>query len=263
MLRKLDKLITILTVVIALCTLACIASIIMLLVKGFDTEIKSHSSDDGGGKNEIQVTLSPTPDYGQSYIDSMIFICDSTLADITKYPLLSRGTGTRQIWTNAGRDLPLEYTLDSSTVIFPETNSEILISDAAKTKKPAYAVITLGINNGVPHCTEQSFKQYYSKLVSAIQEASPDTKIILQSIFPVSKEKEKSTANVSNTKIDTANTWIKEIAESLEVRYLDTASALKDAKGCLSSDYDSGDGLHLNQEGYAKVIEYIRTHGYK
>jgi hypothetical protein len=252
----------ILSLSIILCLIACTVSLIVLLIFGVDQSLKSDNSDDGGGEAH-GTTLSVTPDYGQSYIDSMIFICDSTFANIKEHGLLFGGSDTRQIWTNAERDLPLEYTVDSATIIFPETNSETLITSAAQTKKPAYIVITIGINNGVPHCSANIFKEYYSKLVRSIQDASPKTKIILQSILPISKYKEENTANVSISKIDTANKWISEIAEELSVRYLDTATALKDSKGYLASDYDSGDGLHLNREGYSKVLEYIRTHGYK
>lgn len=262
MISKTEKLLRILTAAIPILLIACIVSLIMLLSRGIDPDLKTNGS---GGKDDLSIgpLLAETPDYGQSYVDSMIFVCDSTFANISSHGLLSEPLSANQIWTNTARDLPLEYTIDSATVIFPETKEEMTVASAASIKKPAYIVITVGINNGVPHCTEKSFKEYYSKLVTSIKEASPDTKIILQSIFPVSKSAEKNSPNTSNERIDTANSWIKDIAEELSVRYLNTASVLKDNKGNLSSDYDSGDGIHLNKDGYAKALEYIRTHGYK
>lgn len=263
MIQKSEKLLKILTSAILILLIACTVSLVMLLIRGIDPDVKTIDVGDKDDENNSGYILGLTPDYGQSYIDSMIFVCDSTFADIGSHDLLTKELESTQIWTNTVRDLPLEYTIDSATVIFPETNEEMSISSAASIKKPAYIVITVGLNNGVPHCTEESFKEYYSKLVLSIRDASPDTRIILQSIFPVSRSTEKNTPNISNAKIDTANGWIEEIAEELSVRYLDTASILKDAKGSLSSKYDGGDGIHLNKNGYAKALEYIRTHGYK
>ena len=88
-------------------------------------------------------------------------------------------------------------------------------------------------------------------------EASPKTKIILQSIFPVTA----GCVNLDNTKIDTANKWVKAIAAENGCRYLDTQSILKDDKNCLKENYcNSSDGIHMGKEAYVAILEYIRTH---
>ena len=121
----------------------------------------------------------------------------------------------------------------------------------------------VGLENGVSYCNEERFKAYYKDLIKAIQEASPSTNIILQSVFPVSRSAEKSSPNISNDRIDEANRWIAEICEECSVKYLNTASALKDKNGYLAAEYDSGNGIILNAAGYKTVIQYIKTHGYK
>ena len=133
----------------------------------------------------------------------------------------------------------------------------------AEEMKPSRIIITVGINNGVPYCSEESFKAYYKKLVKTIQSASPDTDVILQSVFPTSKKYQKDNSAITVEKIDLANRWISEIAAECRVGYLHTCSVLKDSDGYLLSKYDSGDGLRLNAEGYRAVLQYIRTHGYK
>ena len=177
--------------------------------------------------------------------------------------LLDSQTGYRQIWSGMGKTLPLDYSIDKASIIYLETNESILISDAAAIEKPEYIIITLGIENGVAYCGEQKFKEYYLKLLDALQKSSPASKIILQSIFPVSDGYEEKNSFITNEKIERANLWIEEMAEEKGLRYLDTASVLKNKGGSLNENFNSGDGLHLNKSGYLTVLDYIRAHGYK
>jgi hypothetical protein len=105
----------------------------------------------------------------------------------------------------------------------------------------------LGTDWGVTYLNESEFKSCYASLIQAILAESPDTRIILQSIFPVTED----CVNLDNAKIDTANGWVKDIAAENGCRYLDTQSVLKDGEGCLKKDYcSSADGIHLNKEAY-------------
>ena len=108
------------------------------------------------------------------------------------------------------------------------------------------------------------FSACYQKLINTILAASPNTKIILQSEFPLSSTCTdfSEPAEKINGYINTINNWILEIAESNGLKYLDTISVLRDKDGYLKSEYDNGDGLHITAAGYTAIINYIRTHGY-
>ena len=202
--------------------------------------------------------LEATADAGQEYIDKIIFIGDSTTYSLLYYGMLSDGTKTNQVWTPASRTLTLEHA-PTTTILYPDTGEEITIKEAISRKKPEIVVITLGVN-GVSFMGEEYFFVMYKKLIAQIQEASPETKIILQSIFPVATHWEKMDS-INNEKIRTANGWILRIAEETGVRYLDTISVLGVAEdGYLPQDYQNGDGLHLNEKSLGIVLEYIRTH---
>lgn len=108
---------------------------------------------------------------------------------------------------------------------------------------------------------EEQFITEYTKVVQAIQAASPTTKIILQSIFPVGKDYDKLTS-INNEKITLANTWVLKVAEACGIKYLNTASVLHDEEGWLYPSFHSGDGMHFNADGYKVVLDYILTHGY-
>ena len=241
---------------------ACTVALVTFGIRGVRPELKQQTTESSDALKSHAV-LKETPDYGQNYINTIIFLGDSTISHMREAGVLYEGESTTQIWTDADGTLALDAKIDKTELYLPASDRTVYVTDAAAELKPDYLLITVGLENGVRYCTEEQFKDYYTRLVVAIKEASPSTHIILNSIFPVSKKYERSTQGISKDKIDTANSWIVEIAEDLDVKYLNSAEALKNSSGYLDSKYDSGDGLHLNTEGYAAFFEYIRTHGYK
>ncbi len=202
--------------------------------------------------------LEETPDAGLAYQDKIIFFGDSTTYSLLAYGVLTDGKETKQVWTPASRTLTLEHA-PTTTILYPDTGEEITVKEAVARKKPEIMVITLGVN-GISFMNEEYFTVMYKKLIGQIQEASPETKIILQSIFPVAAHWEKMDS-INNDKIRAANGWILKIAEDTGVRYLDTISVLAVAEGgYLPYEYQNGDGLHLKENSLAIVLNYIRTH---
>ena len=63
--------------------------------------------------------------------------------------------------------------------------------------------------------------------------------------------------------IETLNGWAIELCEENGLRYLNVNEVLTDGQGRLKLEYQVGDGHHLTREAYIKILEYIRTHGYK
>lgn len=206
------------------------------------------------------VTLRGTEDMGQEYIDNIIFLGDSTTYGMKYYGVLKDGKNTKQVWTPSNGTLTLSYQ-GFVNIVYPDTGKEMTIRDAVKEKKPVMMVITLGVN-GISFMDKDYFIAEYTNLVEDIMEISPDTKVILQSIFPVAKSYEKQ-ESINNKKICEANTWVQEVCAATGAKYLDTQTVLTDNQGFLNEDYSNGDGLHLNTDGFNIVLDYIRTHGYK
>ena len=205
--------------------------------------------------------LGETSDMGQEYLDKIIFLGDSRTYSYKSYGVLSGGKNTNQVWTPRNGTMTLAaqgYTM----ILYPETGEDISIRDAVAMKKPEYMVIGLGMN-GVSFMSEDTFKAEYRSLVNDIKSISPDTKVILNSIYPVANYYAKLD-QINNTKIAECNRWIMEIAEETGTKYLNTAEALADADGWLNLAYDNGgEGSHLNRPGNEIVMRYIRTHGYQ
>ncbi|MEG2519158.1 MAG: SGNH/GDSL hydrolase family protein [Oscillospiraceae bacterium] len=199
--------------------------------------------------------LGETPDMGQEYIDKMVFLGDSTTNGLAHYKVVPEN----QVWTPANGTLTLSrWSIDA--IQYREEGTEISIIDAVTKKQPEYMLITLGVN-GVSFMKEDSFKKVYAELVEAIKIASPNTKIILNSIYPVTAD--YKVQGITNERISAANTWVEAVAKATGVKYLDSASSIKDETGAMPKGYDNGDFIHPNAETYGIIINYIRTHGYK
>ena len=205
---------------------------------------------------ETPTMLPETADAGQEYIDKMIFIGDSTTHGLAYYGVVSKN----QVWTPSNGTMAL-FNQRVATIVFPSTGQEMLIVDAVSAVQPEYLVLTIGVN-GVSSMSESYFKSEYTDLIQRIQAASPDTKIICNSIYPVEASYEEKGNGINNKKIDTANTWVYDVAEETGTHYTDSATVLKNADGCLDPKYGNGDGLHLNPDGYNRVLNYLRIHAF-
>ncbi len=232
-----------------------------------DTETPSTAdTPDTPVGNVDTVTLGETPDMGLVYQDSIVFVGDSTTAHLRSRGVLTGGTDTKQVWVPSDNTLLLDFTITQKKIVYPPTGEQLTIPEAAAKEKPAYMILTIGLNGITSFVNNKNlYQNCYGNLIDEIKKASPDTKIILQSVFPVAANQKtfSVSAETLNGYIDTLNGYVKELAQSKEVRYLDTASALKGADGNLPESYQNGDGIHLTAEGYHVILSYIRTHGYQ
>lgn len=206
----------------------------------------------------LSSTLEEAADAGQVYQDKIIFVGDSTTHHLRNREVLTGGRNTTQVWTPTSGTLTLAYAL-TAKILYPETNTEMTIMDAAGLKKPEIIIITLGMN-GISFMNETNFKTVYGELIQGILERSPNTKIILQSIFPRTPNGNENYASITQDMINTGNIWVSELAKEYGVYYLDTQTILKDESGYLRAEYGVGDGIHISRDGYLAILQYIRTH---
>ena len=206
-------------------------------------------------------TLEPTLDYGDHYVNSTIFLGDYTTRRMLTVKVLDDGALSTQVWSGENGDLPLDSNIQNASIYIPTTRSCKDLTTLLEEQRPERIVITVGISNGVPYCDHDKFISYYQSLIDVIKEHSPDSIIILQSIFPITKKAEKANPAISNERINRANEWICELAENNGVHFLFTAEVLFDEQGYLRSDYAAEDGITLNKSGYKAVLKYVRTHG--
>ena len=215
----------------------------------------------GGQELMIPAAVLPeTADMGPEYQNKLIFLGDSTTYGLSYYDVLPK----YQVWVPSNGTLSIfNWSVETIEYYAPgdeENPQNLSIPDCAATGKPEYLIITLGIN-GVATLDEQQFRGYYKGLVQAIQQASPDTKIICQSIYPVVDG--EAVEGITNERVNAANSWILDIATETGTRSLNTHDAIMDETGNLISSYESGDGIHMTPVGYEAILQYIRTHAYQ
>ncbi|MBR2370703.1 MAG: hypothetical protein IKA82_01655 [Clostridia bacterium] len=226
------------------------------------TDSIQDSESDGDGESEQvpadSVILAPTEDAGQEYIDKIIFLGDSTTHTLDAFGKVPE----TQVWTGEAKTLALYTNIDQTKIVYPVTKELMTIGEAAAKAKPEYLVITLGLNGGVgDYFEERQFKVAYRKLINAIKENSPETRIILNNIFPVSSLIE-GYKTINNPNINTANGWIYDLAEEFGLKYLNSRECLIDENGELRLDYSQPDGIHMQPAAADALLMYIRTHAY-
>lgn len=217
----------------------------------------------------ITVTLTETPDAGMKYIDKMVFFGESTTAHLRSRGVLTGGADTKQVWADASGTRMLSSRTTSEPILYPETGESLTVAKACAAKQPEYLVLCFGLNgiNGFLQ-DKNSYVSAYNKLIRAVQEASPNTKIILQAVYPVTNGSGSQAFGVDiatlNENINTLNSWLPEIAASHQnVRVVNTAEALKNIDGALSDTYNNGDGVHLTASAYEVMLDYLRTHAWQ
>ena len=225
---------------------------------GYDETTKTIRIESRKETGPVAARLGLTADAGREYLDKIIFLGDSTTYGIGYY--YRHGytdlCPPSQVWTPSSGTLSL-WDYDTAKIVYPATGKELSIQDAAKAAQPEILIITLGVN-GISSLNETEFKADYTALVKNILEVSPNTKIILNSIYPVADSYQYQ-RSINNQKINAANGWIEDMANELGLRYLNSHEALA-VDGKLPESSHNGDGLHLTGESFGKVMEYIRTH---
>lgn len=209
---------------------------------------------------ESPAILPKSEDRGKEYTDKLTFICDSPTYWMWPWGLLGGGADTKNIWTGPEGTMTLAYQ-STYCILDPYDNTEKPIRQVVEEHKPEYLIIAVGIN-GVSFMDEEEFKADYRDLVTDIKELSPDTKLMCQAIYPITPAY-WGWGNITNESITRANSWILQVAEEENVRYLDVFSCLLAEDGNAIPELMGSDGLHPNKEGLEKVLEYIRTHAWQ
>lgn len=270
-----NNLLAYLILIIAALTVLClIATAVFAIVKIADrapeTEAEAPTeSDTDSTPTQVSpqlVTMAETPDAGMEYIDSMIFFGESTTAHLRARGVLSGGTSTRQVWADASGTRMLSSRTTSEPITYPETGEALTIAEACERAKPEYLVLSFGLNGITGFVANKtSYVNSYNKLINAVKQASPNTKIILQTVYPVCRADGFTVDTATlNAHIQMLNSWLPEIAAAHEnVRVADTASVLYNSEGMLAASFDNGDGIHLTRSAYEEILAYLRTHAWQ
>lgn len=257
---------------IVVCLLVLISGILFTIFRkysGVDSSFNINLGESGGrdkgeGETDILVAgdgenlklLKEGKDAGQEYIDSLVFLCDSTLIGLRDYQLL-KGT---QVWGTGSGSYPVN-SLVNGLIKYPNDGQEIPAQSCAMLSKPDILVVAVG-TDGINEVTEDSFKDAYRALITGIQDASPKTKIICCALTSISPNYNGSVP-LTATLLGDGCDWIMDVCEETGVYYANIREPLCDRSGMLMTEYAAANGKSVNSTGLKLILEYLQTHPLK
>lgn len=199
------------------------------------------------------VTLKETKNGGDEYINDVIIAGDS----MALYYVINEQILEQNLWYQVS--ITAETALTSPIYINNKDTNKTFVQNF-KNNKPELVIMTLGTNS-VAYMTPEYFYEKYYELIKEIQSASPNTKLIIQTIPPVDKSLDDKNSPINNDKINKFNYYIGKMCEELNIKFLNSASVLKNQNGTCKEGYCSiEDGIHPTIEGQKVLIEFAKTH---
>lgn len=127
-------------------------------------------------------------------------------------------------------------------------------------EKPEKIFIEIGINDLGINLPNDSLVNNYVKIIDKLQSETPNSKIYIQSIFPVKNDSQylKSITNPEvNKNVVLVNKELKSICEKKKMTYIDIYSSFE-LEGQMNPKY-SIDGVHLNGAGYLLWRDILKS----
>lgn len=119
--------------------------------------------------------------------------------------------------------------------------------------------LLIGTNDVSRELTSDEIYNNIKKIITMTQEQSPNTKIYVESVYPVNNNMEKA-GKRTNEVIKDINRKLEEYCDLNDLVYINMYNELIDSDGYLKKDY-TVDGLHLSDKGYEivtkKLIKYV------
>lgn len=178
---------------------------------------------------------------GDDYFADAIIVGDSMVEAIDLYGVLPEITVYAKIGVSA------KSLCDSTYFEYDDMLMkmfEILIHS-----KPKIAYLWVG-SNGVDIKKANDVLQDYDRLLNELISGAPNTLFYCISLPPVAERAQDVYPEYTNANVVAFNYGLSEICRAHGVYYIDAANIFYDEVGNVNEAYVSGDGIHLNREGY-------------
>lgn len=122
--------------------------------------------------------------------------------------------------------------------------------------KPAFLFLMIGINDIYQGVKPDIVIRNISKILTEIQEYSPQTIIFCQSILPVNETRLLSFDNI-NSKVYEVNNSLRDFCAENNISFIDMHPDFLNHKGQMDEKY-TYDGVHLTVQGYMHWAQLIK-----
>lgn len=186
-------------------------------------------------------------EWDRDFMENTIFVGDSVTRALYVYNDLLTTKQVAATGGGAARNI-YDYT-------FKMEDNEFTLQQAAEFYKPEIFFLWMGIND--INMTEKAvYAENLKKIADDMLQISPESKVVILSMSPTADYHEWN----ANEKIREYNAAAREMCEAVEgqeIYYLDIQDILSDEEGYLLPECDSGDGMHLSQMAYIRLLSYI------
>ena len=190
-------------------------------------------------------------------VERMTFFGDSTTAHLA----LRGGIPRERVWSGVNSTVLFETVNAVKCVHLYQENRDLTLPEAVALKKPRILVITVGVSGGAGRLSKENFVGVYRELLLSVRRASPETKILVQSLLPLSDRSVKHYKRLTKEAVVQANGWVKELCEELRIPYVDTHAKLIDPDtGYLKPEYQNDEYMHLTAQAYEVILESLRAY---
>ena len=226
----------------------------------YDTTI-AESSNKPAGNTVGEVAESAA--VSASYFDDACFVGDSVSLMLSRYAA-SGCLGKAQFFTSGSLGSSNALWEVSAESVHPSYQGvKMLIEDCVQKSGASKVYVMLGMNDIGLYGVDESVKNFET-LMDKILEKSPDAKIIVQSMTPMTSTSTIAGNNLNNDNIKVYNDKLRTLCEEREWAFVNVGSVMYDEDGtCLKREYCSdpdGMGVHFTEVGCEMWVDYLKTH---
>lgn len=226
-------------------------------VTAVDTDVSSladNSSEADSTADDVSADVSDTDDSSDVQHDDADDLADAVFIGDSRTVGLQNNCDRPKATFLCSVGMHIDTVMTDQNITLSNGNAGTVI-DALSERQYGRIYINLGTNElGWPYI--DTFKDYYTQLITKIREIQPDAVIYAESILPVTAERSLQGDAINNTNVATFNQAIAEVASQTGASYLDCTGAVADENGNLPADA-STDGIHLIGEYCDKWLNYI------
>ena len=199
---------------------------------------------DGSEKSFTQVD--------ESYFDDALFIGDSRMVGLEEYSGFENAT----FYADIG--LTLYDLFDKEFIVLDGSDKKINLEEALSKSQFKKIYLMVGINE--IGGDNEEYLALYKEMVEKIEEMEPNAIIFVQGIMYVTIERSETDKRINSPAIKERNEYIKTLADSKRVFYIDVNEVMADDTGNLNKEY-SFDDAHLKAAYYTIWDDFLMAHG--
>jgi len=188
----------------------------------------------------------------KSYFDDAVFIGDSRTVGMQDYSGLDNATFFAKTGLNVYEVLDDEFIKD------PKTGKDVSVSYMLKHYQYGKIYFMIGINE-LGTGNTGTFQKAYAHVLKKFRQWQPQAVIYIQGIIAVSGAKSAEDGVFNNININDKNVAIAQLADGVNIFYLDINPKLTDKDGNLKADY-TFDEIHMYAQYYDIWTKFLTKH---